>query len=81
MNALADAAAVDFQFGFPGTGAADAAGQPGQRRVGMRQPGQPVFELCQFHLNFPFPAVGAPGKNIQNELCAVDDFQARKVAD
>ena len=75
MNAFANTAAVNFQFCFAGTGAADAAGQTGKGSVQMRQPRQQVFQLRQFHLNFSFTAVGAPGKNIQNNLSAVDNFQ------
>ncbi len=81
MDALADPAAVDFQFGFTGTRPADAARQTGKRRVLVRQARQQILELRQLYLDFSFAAVRAMGKDIQDHLRAVDNFQAGKIAD
>lgn len=57
VDALADPAAVDFQFGFTGTRPADAARQTGKRRVLVRQARQQILELRQLYLDFSFAAV------------------------
>ena len=74
-DALPGAAAVHFQAGLAGAAAADAAAQPGERGVPLGQPGQPVAQLRQFHLQPPFPALGATGEDIEDELGPVEHLE------
>ena len=53
VNAIPHPSQVGLQFGLAGPPGPDAAAQTGERRAGLRQPGQSIFELREFHLNFP----------------------------
>ncbi len=64
--------AVGFQLSFTRAAGADAAAElrhldatPGQAR-------QHVFQLRQLDLQLAFAGAGVPGKNIEDELRAVD---------
>ena len=74
-DALPGAAAVHFQAGFAGAAAADAAAEPREGSVPLGQPGQPVAQLGQFHLQPPFPAFGAAGEHIEDELGPVEHLE------
>ena len=52
MNTIPHPSQVGLQFGLAGTSGPDAAAQTGERRAGLRQPGQQILELREFHLNF-----------------------------
>ena len=71
-NAVANAAAVGFQFLFAGAARADAAGLPGKFFGASGEPRQHVIELGEFDLQLPFPAARVPRKNIEDQLRAVD---------
>jgi len=58
----------------------DAADTPASRE--MKYPdaeslGSMYFNCASLHLDFPFPAVSTPRKNIQDNLSAVENFQVR----
>ena len=74
VEAFPEAAAVRLQLGFPGAPAADAAHEPGEGVAFAHQPGQQVFHLGHLHLQLAFPAAGPLGKEVQDELGAVDDL-------
>ncbi len=72
VDAALNAPAIGFELGFAGTARADAAAQ---LRHGFAAPGkarQHVFELRQLHLELAFAGAGVAGKNIEDELGAVE---------
>ncbi|MNI57608.1 hypothetical protein D3C73_1126800 [compost metagenome] len=71
---VTDMTAVCLQLALPWTSCAYSAAKPGQILPVTRQTGQQIGELCQLHLNDAFPRLCSPGKNIQNQLCTVNDF-------
>ena len=70
---LSDPAPVDFQLGLAGSAGANAAAEPRKVRPLARQARQEIFQLRQLDLQFSFIAARPLGKNIQNQLTAVDD--------
>ena len=80
-DALPGASAVDLQFGFSGPPAPDSAGEPGHGRVFGHQPGQHVFQLGEFHLQFSLPCPGALGENVQDQLGSVNDLEVDTVGE
>src|SRR5512139_1190555 len=81
MNAVPYLPAVNFQFGFPRPAAPNPSGQTGKSAVFRGEPGKKVFQLGQFHLEFPFPGVRSLGKDIQDQLSPVNYSQLSKVGD
>ena len=71
--------AVRFQLGFAGTSRPDARTKAGQSGPLPREPGQQIFELGEFHLQFPLPALGPQGKDIKYEHGAVDHPDAAQL--
>ena len=63
-----------FRALFPGAARADAAAETRHLRAMAGQPRQQVIQLREFDLQLAFARAGAAGKNIQDELRAVDDF-------
>ena len=63
-NAAADVAPIALQFALAGTSGADAASQPGQRRSLPAQPGQPVLQLRQLHLQPPLRRLRPSGEDV-----------------
>ncbi len=72
---VSDPAAVDLQFGFTRSPAADATHQAGHLDTPAGQAGQQVFELGQFYLYLAITAFGPSGKDIQNQLAAIQHLQ------
>jgi hypothetical protein len=71
-------AAVNFSFvslklSFTRAASADTAAQLRHFDTPPAKPGQHVFELRQFHLHLAFTRSSVAGKNIKNELSAVND--------
>ena len=46
-----------------------------------RQPGQQVLQLCEFDLRLPLPGPRAVRKNVENELCPIDDAQPQRLVE
>ena len=74
-----DPPAVDLEFGLSRAPRTDAAGKARKRIVLDPQAGQQILELCHFHLNLPFPALGPSGKDVQDQLGPVDHPQFGEV--
>ena len=73
FDAAADFAAVHFELGFAGALSADAATEAGHGQAHARKPREDVFELSEFDLEFAFTRAGAAGKDVEDELSAIDD--------
>ena len=73
MDASADMPAVAFQLALARAAGSDAAAQSRQAGAESAQARQPVFELCQLHLQASGAGFGALGKDVQNQGGAVDD--------
>jgi len=83
-DASADDAAIQFQPRLAGAAEAHTAGRaarasPGLLRVGavgprLREAGQAIFVLRQFHLQGAFARVGVQGEDVQNQAGAVQHF-------
>ena len=71
-DAPVDFAAVGFKLRFTGTACADAAAELRHLNASSGKPRQHVFELRQLNLQLAFTAAGVAGKDIQDELRAVD---------
>ena len=76
-QALADAAAVDFQLAFARTARADAARQTAEHQALAQQPLAAVSELGHLHLQFALAGAGARGEDVQNQRRAVHYLQAQ----
>src|SRR5574341_2245107 len=72
-NALANAPAVDFQLGFAGAARADPAAQSRQMGPLPGEPRQQILELRQLHLQLALVTARPLGKDIEDQLTAVDD--------
>ncbi len=81
VEAVPEAPAVHLQLGFAGAPAADAAHEPGEGVAFAHQPGQEIFHLGHLHLELAFPAAGPLGKEVQDELGAVNDLEFGEVGD
>ena len=71
-NTPVDFAAVRLQLGFTGATSADAAAELRHLHTASRQARQQVLQLRQFHLQLAFAGARVAGKDIENELGAVD---------
>ena len=63
-------------FVSPGPLRADAAAEPRQRRAGADEPRQQVLQLRELDLQLAFARAGAPRKDVEDELRAIDDLSA-----
>ncbi len=79
MNFIPDPATVDLQSGFSRSPAPDTPGQTGQGIIPPDQTGQDIFQLGRLHLEFSLPGPGPLGKDIQDQLGAVDHFQVGEI--
>ena len=79
VDALADAAAVDFEPRLAGAARADAAAQARHRRALAGQPRQAVFHLRQLHLQLAFRGLRALREDVQNQRRSVDHAHAQRV--
>ena len=69
-----NAAAVGFELGLAGASGADASAEARHGRAVAGQTRQKIIQLRQFDLQFSFAGAGAAGKNIQDQLRAVQDL-------
>ncbi len=72
-DAPVDFAAIGFQLGFAGTAGPDAAAELRHLHAASCQPGQQVLQLRQLHLELALAGAGVAGKDVEDELRAVDD--------
>jgi hypothetical protein len=73
-DALLDAAAVDLELCFTGAARADAAALAGKVIPHAGEAGKEVLKLRELDLEAAFFAPRALGEDIQDKLCAVEDF-------
>src|SRR5439155_2827477 len=78
---LAYPATIDLQLRLAGSATPDSTGEARERVVPSDQPRQPVLELRQFHLQLAVGALRALREDVEDELGAVDDAQARRLGD
>ena len=71
-DALANAAAVGFEFLFARAARSDSAGLPGKLFRASGKARQRVIQLREFDLQLPFAAARVARKNIQDQLRAVN---------
>ena len=81
VDPFPDPPPVDLQLGLAGAGSADPPRQPGEARVLPGEPGEAVFELRQLHLNLSFPAVGAPGEDVEDHLGPIDHLHLGEIGE
>ena len=82
MNPIAHASSVCFQFCFARAAPANAACQTRECRIlPDHEPGKNVFQLRQLNLNLTFVRLSTLGKNVQNQLRTIDDFQIGGLGD
>jgi hypothetical protein len=70
---------VGFELSFARAAGSDSAAQTGHFRASSGKARQQVIELCQFHLQAAFPRPGAGGKDVQNELGAIDHLRVERL--
>ena len=81
-QALAGAAAVDFELRLARPPPPDAAGEPRQRDLGpLREPRQQVLELGQLHLQLAVAGGRVLREDVEDELGAVDHPQLHALAE
>ena len=72
VDAALNAAAVGFELGFAGAAGADAAAQLRHGFALAGEARQHVLELRQFHLQLALAGAGVAGKDVENQLRAVE---------
>ena len=81
-DAGADMTAVRLELRFPRSARSDAAPETGERLALAFQAGIEIAELGKFHLQFALAALGAQGKDVEDERRAVDDlFPAQRLGE
>src|SRR5213594_221161 len=73
-DARPHAAAVVLEFLLARAARSNSAAEPREERSAPAQAWQQVGELRQFNLELPLAAARAPGKNIEDQLSAVEDL-------
>ncbi len=71
-DAPVDLPAIGLELRFTRTARADAAAQLRHLNAPSGQPRQHVFQLRQLHLQLAFTGLGMAGKNVEDELRAVN---------
>ena len=77
-NPFTNTTPVYLQLRFPRATGADATAESRQMGPLAGQTRAQIFELGQFNLQFSRLTLGALGKDIENELTAIDDFQLQR---
>jgi len=72
-DAPVDLAAVGLKLCFTGAARSDAAAELRHLDASPGQPRQQVLQLREFHLQLAFTRARVPGKDIEDQLRAVDD--------
>ncbi len=74
-NVPVDLAAVGLQLGFTGAARSNAAAQLRHLYTASRQSRQQVLQLRQFHLKLSLAGARMAGKDVEDELGAIDHPQ------
>ena len=73
IDAALNASAIGFELGFAGPASADAAAELRHGFAAASEARQHVFELGQLHLELALARARVAGKNVEDELGAVED--------
>jgi hypothetical protein len=73
IDSTLDSAPIRFELRFAWSASSDAAAKLRHGFASPGKTGQHVLKLRQFHLELPFPCAGVPGKNVEDELRAIED--------
>jgi len=73
INAALNAATIGFELGFAGPASADTAAELRHGFAAAGEARQHVFELGEFDLKLTFAGAGVAGKNVEDELGAVEN--------
>ena len=73
INAALDAAAIGFELGFAGPASADAAAELGHGFAAAGEARQHVFELSELDLELALARAGVTGKDVEDELRAIEN--------
>src|SRR5215472_15375626 len=77
LNPCPNTAPIKLQLLLAGSASADAASKSGENSSLPRQARQQIIQLRQLHLELSFPRSCASGEDVEDKLCAVDDFEAK----
>ncbi len=72
IDAALNAAAIGFELGFAGSAGADAAAQLRHGFAAAGEARQHVFELRQLHLQLALAGAGVAGKDVEDQLRAIE---------
>ena len=73
IDAALNAAAIGFELGFAGSASADAAAELRHGFAAAGEARQHVFELRELNLELALARAGVAGKDVEDELRAVED--------
>ena len=73
VDAKVDLAAIGLELGFARAAGSDAPAKLRHGATAFGEPGQLVFELCEFYLELAFARPGMAGEDVEDELRTVDD--------
>ncbi len=76
---MANPPPIRFEFRFTRSARADAAAEPRQRLARSGQPRQHVLQLRELDLQLAFVRARAPGKDVEDQLGAIDDAPAARL--
>ena len=78
VDAALDAPAVGFELGFAGAARADAAAELRHGFAAAGEARQHVFKLRELHLELALAGAGVAGKDVEDELRAVEDAAGQR---
>ena len=78
INASLDAAAVGFKLGFPRSTGADSAAKLRHGLAPAGEARQQVLKLRQFHLELTLAGAGVAGKDVEDDLGAVENAKLER---
>src|SRR6202034_4916863 len=79
QNASLDATPVGFELGFARASCADAAAELGHGFAAAGESRQHVFKLRELDLQLAFAGAGVTGKDIEDELGAIDHSARQRI--
>ena len=68
VDAKVDLTAIGLKLSFARAAGSDAAAQLRHGATASGEPGQLVFELCEFYLELPFASPGVAGEDVEDQL-------------
>src|SRR6266849_4939152 len=74
-------APIDFELRLAGTSSADSSREARKRIIALRQPRQQVLELRKLDLELSRRALCPLGKDVEDELRPIEDFEAGVLGD